>query len=278
VDRSGATTDADPARSRSADLYDALAPIYDEWQEAAETVPFALVTSAKLGPRLERLARDGAFSFLDVGCGTGLLLSDLRLAHPAWTLAGLDASAGMLAIARRRPGAETITWARAALSQPLPFGRRFDAAGAFYDTLNHTADPIELRAACACVARALRPGGAFVFDVTNRLGFDRWWRGTRRFTSRRWRLTIDTAFDGETGLASVSVEREGMPARQFRLVERLFSDAEVTAALRAAGFTVESREPWSPFEMDVAGKTWWTASRESGGSGPISAPDSRQAR
>jgi SAM-dependent methyltransferase len=258
VDRSDTTTD----------LYDALAPIYDAWQAANEMRPFALVTHAKLEPALARAAAGGPFAFADLGCGTGTLLHALRAEHPGWRLAGADASRGMLVEADAKPASETIVWARAGLGAPLPFRPLFDAAGCFYDTLNHLPDEAAVAAALATVARVVRPGGLVVFDVTNRLGFERWWRGTSRFRAAGWRLTIEPEFDPARarGTATVGIEREGR-ARSFTLVERLIGDAEIERALAAAGLTVERREPWSPFEIDVPGKTWWVA-RKGGGSLP----------
>ncbi len=217
--RSGVTISA------SADLYDALAPIYDEWQGSAGMTPFAMVTEAKLAPRLERLARGGALSFLDLGCGTGTLLCGLRATHPRWRLAGVDGSAAMLANAARKPEARTIAWARAPLEGPLPIAARFDAAGAFYDALNHLPDGEAL-------------GRAF----------------------GRWRIVIDAHIEARGGRAIVTVEREH-DLRRFELRERVFEPAEIEARLVAAGFQVEAREPWSPFDLDVPGKTWWTAIR-----------------
>jgi SAM-dependent methyltransferase len=264
VDRSATTTES----TESTDLYDALAPIYDAWQAANEMRPFALVAHAKLLPQLERQARADPFAFLDLGCGTGTLLHALRAQHPGWRLAGADASRGMLAAAEAKPGSETITWARAALGAPLPFRPQFDAVGAFYDTLNHLPDEAALAAAVAAAARVLRPGGVLFFDVTNQLGFERWWRGTSRFRAAGWRLTIEAEFDParHRGTATVGIDRQGR-AESFALVERLVPEAEIEGALAAAGLVVDRREPWSPFEIDVPGKTWWVARRRLGSSG-----------
>lgn len=252
----------------STDLYDALAPIYDAWQASNDMRPFALVTHAKLAPQLAREARGGPFAFVDLGCGTGTLLHALRAEHPSWSLAGADASRGMLAVARAKPAAATIAWAQARIAAPLPFRPTFDAAGCFYDTLNHLADEAAVASALAAAARVVRPGGLVVFDVTNRLGFDRWWRGTSRFRAAEWRLTIEAEFDHARGrgTATVGVDREGQ-AQSFALVERLVADAEIEGALAAAGLVVDRREPWSPFEIDVPGKTWWVARRRLGSSG-----------
>ena len=116
----------------TADVYDALAPIYD----AVGGASFATLVADRLEPLLAR--ETGAF--LDLGCGTGALLCALRARHPGWRLCGVDVSPGMLAVARRKPGSDGVLWARARLPGPLPFAERFDVVGAFYDTLNHLPD------------------------------------------------------------------------------------------------------------------------------------------
>ena len=246
--------------TETTDLYDALAPIYDAWQAANDMRPFALVTHAKLAPLLASEAGGAPFSFVDLGCGTGTLLHALRADNPGWRLAGADASRGMLAAARAKPAAASIAWARGGLGAPLPFRPSFDAAGCFYDTLNHLPDETALAAALASAAQVVRPGGLVVFDVTNRLGFERWWRGTSRFRAAGWRLTIEAEFDAARarGTATVAVDRQGR-AQSFALVERLVADAEIERALAPAGLALERREAWSPFEIDVPGKTWWVA-------------------
>jgi SAM-dependent methyltransferase len=251
-----------------AELYQALAPIYDDWQASDGMVPFALVTSAKLAPLLEREARAraalpgaGGFSFLDLACGTGILLGALRAQRPDWRLAGADASAAMLAVAARKPALRSVGLARAALDRPLPFRRTFDAAGIFYDALNHLIDPPDLRRAFSALAAALRPGGLLVFDVTNRRGFERWWRGRNDFRGRTWQVSVEARFDPTTelGRAEVIIGRAGQPAASFPLLERHFPDSEVAGALAAAGFEVERTEGWAPFANDIEGKTWWIA-------------------
>jgi SAM-dependent methyltransferase len=265
-----------------ADLYTALAPLYDDWQASDGMTPFALVTAAKLAPLLEREARarasglyegrspdgssrerpDAQFSFLDAGCGTGTLLEALRARRPSWRLAGVDASAAMLAVAARKPNASTLELARAALERALPFERRFHAAGVFYDTLNHLPDLSALERAFTALAAVLRPGGLLVFDLTNQGGFERWWRGRNDFRAPSWQISIEARFDPETetGRAGVTIARgDGEAARSFQLVERHFAEDEVRHRLASAGFTVERTAGWAPFANDIEGKTWWIA-------------------
>jgi SAM-dependent methyltransferase len=256
-----------------ADLYRALAPIYDDWQASDGMTPFALVTAAKLAPLLEREARGRAaldarstgrsFSFLDVGCGTGTLLGALRAKQPTWRLAGLDASAAMLAVAARKPPARTVGLIRAALDRPFPFVGAFDVVGSFYDTLNHLPDPPALPRAFAALFAAVRPGGLLVFDLTNRRGFERWWRGRNDFSGPGWRISVEARFDRATeiGRAEVTIATAGRTAQSFELLERHLPEPDVGRALAAAGFAVERTEGWAPFAADVEGKTWWVARR-----------------
>lgn len=53
-------------------------------------------------------SQGGAQRILDVGCGTGILT--VTLAAPGTTVVGVDPSPRMLAFARQRSGADTVTW------------------------------------------------------------------------------------------------------------------------------------------------------------------------
>ncbi len=95
---------------------------------------------------------------LEVGCGTGLLLS--RVAAIADEAVGVDLSPGMLELARQR-GLEVVEGSATA----LPFeDASFDTVYSF-KVLAHV-EPIE--AALREAARVVRPGGHVVIDVYNR--------------------------------------------------------------------------------------------------------------
>src|SRR5262249_35236621 len=134
-----------------------------------------------------------------------------RRRHPDWRLAGVDGSRGMLAAARAKPTADTIAWARARLGDPLPSAARFDSCSILYDTLNHLTEPAAWTRALGAVSQALRPGGLLVFDVTNRLGFERWWNSRNLFGGDDWELTVASHFDpaGTVGTADVTLARPG---------------------------------------------------------------------
>ena len=256
------------APTGTSSLYDAIAPIYDEWQAWDGMTPFAMVAAVKLGAALRREARRNArgepFAHLDLGCGTGTTLVELRRRHPDWRLAGVDGSRGMLAAARAKPTADTIAWAQARLGDPLPCAARFDSCSILYDTLNHLTEPDGWARALRSVAEALRPGGLLIFDVTNRIGFERWWSARNLFGGDDWELTIAASFDParNLGTADVTLARSGT-ARTFRLTERLYEANEIRALVERAGFTIEHRRPWAPFPRSEPGKTWWVARRRS---------------
>lgn len=101
------TTDYEPLRK----VYASYAPEYDrKWRK------YTRRTLARAVRALPRSAR----SVLDVGCGTGVLLGELRRLRPALRVIGVDASPEMLARARERlPEDERTSW-QVATAETLP--------------------------------------------------------------------------------------------------------------------------------------------------------------
>lgn len=95
---------------------------------------------------------------LDVACGSGAFLKDLRTAFPRAAIAGLDLSQAYLAQARRRTGAGGIQ----ANAETLPFAdASLDAVSCVY--LFHELPPRVRPVVAASLARVLKPGGVLVF-------------------------------------------------------------------------------------------------------------------
>ena len=244
-------------------LYDAIAPIYDEWQAWKGMTPFARVAAAKLEPLLRREAlrvKSGQFAHLDLGCGTATMLAALHAAQPGWRLAGMDGSAGMLAAGRAKPEARGIELVQGTLVAPLPFARAFDSCSVLYDTINHLTEPEAVARLFGFVAPVLKPGGILIFDVTNRVGFERWWAGRARFGGEGWAMSIEADFDPDTdvAIADVSITRAGCDGL-FQLRERYYPEDALRTLLAGAGFSVESARRWAPFPRREAGKTLWIA-------------------
>jgi ubiquinone/menaquinone biosynthesis C-methylase UbiE len=100
-------------------------------------------------------------SLLDVACGTGRFLREVRRTYPAMKLTGLDLSQPYLDEAERHGrGLRAVTWLKAnAEAIPLPDASQ-DIVTSVY--LFHELPPNVRRTVFAEIARVLRPGGLFV--------------------------------------------------------------------------------------------------------------------
>jgi len=100
----------------------------------------------------------GARRFLEVGCGTGFVLSGIAAAFPALEIAGSEVAAeGLDFAARRVPAARLIQMD----ARRIPFRGEFDVAGAF-DVIEHIEDD---RAVLRALREALVPGGGLLLTV-----------------------------------------------------------------------------------------------------------------
>ena len=115
-------------------------------------------------------------SLIDVACGTGRFLRQVRLAYPAMFIKGLDLSRPYLDEARRHlrglRGAELIE--AAAEKMPLA-AESVDIATSIF--LFHELPPEVRRAVTAEIARVLKPGGLFVFLDSLQMGDRPGWDG-----------------------------------------------------------------------------------------------------
>jgi len=113
---------------------------------------------------------------LDVACGTGRFLRDVRRAWPAMRLTGLDLSASYLREARRHMGdLRPAAWlAGNAEAIPLPDASQ-DIVTAIF--LFHELPPEVRRRVAAEMARVLRPGGLLIFVDSLQMGDRPGWDG-----------------------------------------------------------------------------------------------------
>ena len=120
-------------------------------------------------------AEFGAESVVDIGCGTGTLAC--LLAQRGLTVTGVDPAAASLAVARRKPGAERVTWLHAG-------GTAVPQLGADLVTMTGNVAQVfvtdqEWAAVLHAVRQALRPGGRLVFESRDpaRKAWLAWHRG-----------------------------------------------------------------------------------------------------
>lgn len=94
---------------------------------------------------------------LDVACGSGAFLKDLRATFPRAALAGLDLSEAYLGKARKRAGVGGVK----AMAEALPFADgALDAVTCVY--LFHELPPRVRPVVAASLSRVLKPGGVLV--------------------------------------------------------------------------------------------------------------------
>jgi predicted TPR repeat methyltransferase len=245
-------TAADPY-SRLADVYDEIVvdPCYDRWATYLH----------------ERWKSDepGVRAVLDVCCGTGLMAS--QLVARGYRVVGVDASATMLARARRVLGPKAVLLQR---SLPdLGVEGVFDAAISTFDGLNYLT-PAELRTTLVAIARCLRSGGWFVFDVhtDTMMGFTAA-NPIVRGDSHGHQFAIASAVDlrARTCATTIDVTRTNDGDRfTERHTQYFFTDAQLRSALSDAGFaSVAVTDEYSDDPVDESTlRATWTARRVPG--------------
>ncbi|HEX6489193.1 MAG TPA: class I SAM-dependent methyltransferase [Candidatus Dormibacteraeota bacterium] len=216
--------------------YEGLAPYYDLLYEQSRQIDFG-AEDAQLVAEIRRLAPD-ARTLLEVGCGTGIRLANLRA---QFSVEGVDLSPAMLRVARRRlPGVRLHQGDFTAFK----LRRRFDVVACLFSGIAYARTVARLRRAIRNLADHLAPGGVLVLDGWVEPG--RWKAGT---------LSVDDASDGEVAIVRLSrssrrgrlavMEWDFLLARRGRVehfTERhevgLFERRQFVEALEAAGLEV----------------------------------------
>jgi SAM-dependent methyltransferase len=137
--------------------YDAFAPFYDRFTDGYEYDRWLA--------GIEAVARDHGMAgsqLLDIGCGTGK--SFRPLLERGYEVTACDISPEMVERAREAAWG-TGTRVVVADMRDLPVLGRFDLVTGIDDAFNYMLSEEELESAFTGVARNLRPGGLFVFDL-----------------------------------------------------------------------------------------------------------------
>jgi ubiquinone/menaquinone biosynthesis C-methylase UbiE len=217
------------------DAYTDLAARYDEMAKSPAIRAFyrewgrslrAAMAEHGLRPRV----------LVDLACGTGN-------STVPWTrrrglrVVGVDRSEAMLRVARRKSSA--VRWYRQDLRR-LRLAERADVVTCHFDALNHVLREADLQRVFDNVARILREGGLFQFDLNTRHML-RWLDGRQKLlrAGRHW-YVADNAFDPSTGIATFRhvwfVARGRLYGRiELAVRERAYGDRTVRRLLRRAG-------------------------------------------
>ena len=123
----------------------------------------------------------GAHTVLDIGCGTGTFA--LLLASRGLAVTAVDPAAGMLDVARAKPGAELVTWLHCTAAA-LP-AMQLDLAVMTGNVAQAIIDPGDWVTTLRGTHDAMRPGGHLVLEARDpaRRQWEEWNRATT------WRTT-----------------------------------------------------------------------------------------
>ncbi len=133
--------------------------------------------------------RRGMPRLLDLACGTGSFLREVKANWPRLYVTGLDLSPHYLAVARRT----LVSWSRARLvegaAEAMPFADgEFDILTCIY--LFHELPPRVRRAVVAEMRRVLRPGGTLILVDSLQTGDEPDYDAIARFVSNRLPRTL----------------------------------------------------------------------------------------
>jgi SAM-dependent methyltransferase len=184
---------------------------------------------------------------IDLGCGSGIWAR--TLADSGYTVIGLDISAEMIAIARRRVPEATFQ-VGSFVDFAIPACRSVTALG---EVFNYLFDPnnslLALRQVCQRVFDALIPSGALVFDVAEPGRSS----GLKRSFSEGadWACLVEYLHDENRQQLTrriVTFRRVAEAYRRHEEIHRqqLFDRTAVAEMLRGVGFQVEIVPGYGP--------------------------------
>jgi len=211
----------------------------------------------KAAPGLLRLLRQSRIPgglVVDAGCGSGVWARELG--EHGYDVAGIDISAHMIRLARRQAPAARFR-VGSFLSAPLP---PCDAVTSIGECVNYALDRTSGKKALAefflRVYAALRPGGAFIFDVVEP-GVAEGGPHRRFVEGPDWAILLEVREDRRRKTLTrriASFRRVGKLYR--RSVEthllHLYSGSELLAELRRAGFEARLLRGYGRFRFAPA--------------------------
>jgi ubiquinone/menaquinone biosynthesis C-methylase UbiE len=186
----------------------------------------------------ERLDLAASARILDLCCGTGLSTLALRTTYPRASITGMDASSGMLEIARRKRPLRDVAWLEGDAMDPRAAGAEgpFDGILMAYGIRN-VLDPDRC---LTCLFDLLRPGGTLglhEYSVAGSLRSEIVWKTVTAAIVIPFGLAV-------TGTTSI-----------FRYLRRsvlAFDDVErLEARLRGAGFIDVRTEPMDGWQRGI---------------------------
>jgi ubiquinone/menaquinone biosynthesis C-methylase UbiE len=224
--------EVDAPAEEAAESFTSVAPFYDELMRA---VPYRMW----VGYYLLLLSHQNIQPkrILEVCCGTGTL-SELLTAE-GFEMAGVDLSAEMIKQARKKAGRnrQEIRY-EVGDAATFDMGDTYDAAFSFFDSLNNILDPAHLQRAFKQIAKHIKPGGSFIFDVNTAYAFE-----TDLFDQEHLkkgnaiRYQWKGNWDPQTRIITVNMQfwKSGSEFSEVHR-QRAYTDEEIREMLANAGF------------------------------------------
>jgi len=241
--------------------YWALPPVYDRWQRSYGN-DYTTLIFPQLRATLRSLSLPPG-SMIDLACGTGSLA--LLMARAGWSVAGIDASPGMITEAQRKARRERLRINFSCQDmRSFTIDGEVDLVTCMFDSLNHLLSLQDLRRAFRAVRRSIRTGGYFIFDLNNERCYKRHWHGSSAMHGDDFSVVLESSYDRSKKLGSIEVtvfDRAGSGFRRRREVvrERYYPRTLVREALQTSGFSsIRAREfNFTPHPEFGPLKSWW---------------------
>ena len=215
--------------------FDRIAEYYDVLHDDVDYVAECRI----LGKVFSRFLRREPSSVLDLGCGTGNHAQ--VLAQRGYNVTGIDASAGMVRVARGKVHGQPNLAFRRADMRRFDLARKFDAATCMDGAFTHLLTERDLLAHLRTVRRHLADDGAYVFEFAQPLEVETegpgWiyheppvriiWLYDLAFDSRRLLLTSKNrffAFDGDR-IRRTFVDANSTRITPVSLLRKVLADA-----------------------------------------------------
>ncbi len=213
---------------------------------------------------------------LDMPCGEGTFA--VAMAKKGYRMSGVDRSAGMLTLARRkaREAHVPVRFIKRDV-RSLRFREEFDLVTSWYDSLNYLLRPNDLVSAFAGAFRALRPGGVFLFDMNTPGTLSKGWQRHPSFVevdARNAFVIHRSTWNARSRVATLKVTcfvgRDGRWSRFDELHrERAYPLVAIRACLRRVGFA--ELACWGSIRQMTpprrGGRKYWIAVQRPVGSG-----------
>lgn len=208
---------------------------------------FNLVEDRRQVARLiELLELPSGARILDMPCGQGRHAH--LLAEAGFDVDGLDLSAHLLEIAKKRGTGKTLRYRRGDMRKlPAAWTGKFDAVLNLFTSFGFFTDAKDDARVIAECARMLKPGGVMVWQGGSRDGV------MAKFLSRDWWTTADgtiiaqeRSFDPLSGFLTIESTWQGTAGIEHRAHRiRLYTASRLAELMLEAGLVVE--QAWDSF-------------------------------